>query len=62
MEFVLASASPRRNELLKIITEDFICRPADIDETVPETVAPRSAPEYLALMKAEHIAKNTPIK
>lgn len=62
MKFILASASPRRNELLKLITEDFICHPADIDETVPETIESHSAPEYLALLKAEHIAKKYPDK
>ncbi len=62
MNFVLASASPRRNELLKIIVDEFVCHPADIDETVPHTVIPRAAPEYLALKKAAHIAKKYPDK
>ena len=34
MEIVLASASPRRKELLSLITEHFTVCPADADETV----------------------------
>lgn len=60
MPIILASASPRRQELLKKITEDFISIPADIDETVPYGIPAEQAPEYLALKKAEHIAKGHP--
>ena len=35
---VLASASPRRKELLSFITSDFKVVPADIDETVENNV------------------------
>ena len=35
-DIILASASPRRRELLKLITPSFEIRPADVDETVPE--------------------------
>lgn len=34
MEIVLASASPRRRELLTLITEEFTVCPADTDETL----------------------------
>ncbi|MFR4262069.1 MAG: Maf family protein, partial [Butyricicoccaceae bacterium] len=34
MEIVLASASPRRRELLSLITEHFTVCPADADETL----------------------------
>jgi len=60
MKLILASQSPRRQELLKKITEDFLCIPADIDETVPDSIDIEAAPEYLALKKAEHIAKDYP--
>jgi hypothetical protein len=33
---VLASGSPRRQELLKLVTEDFEICPVDADETIPE--------------------------
>lgn len=35
---ILASASPRRHELLKLITENFIVIPSDIDEGVPNNI------------------------
>ena len=35
MELILASASPRRQELLHLITSRFTVLPADIDETLP---------------------------
>lgn len=56
MDYILASASPRRQELLKLITENFTVIPADIDETVPDNINIFSAPEYLAVQKARHIA------
>lgn len=31
---ILASASPRRQELLRLITEEFTICPADADETL----------------------------
>lgn len=34
MEIILASASPRRRELLSLITENFTVCPADADETL----------------------------
>ena len=52
---ILASASPRRQELLSLITESFTIEPADIDETVDESVELEKIPEQLALMKATHI-------
>ncbi len=57
MTIILASASPRRQELLKKITEDFLCVPADIEENYPTDIDILRVPEYLALKKAEHIAK-----
>ncbi len=57
---ILASQSPRRQELLRKITEDFICMPADIDETAPQNIETTKAPEYLALKKAEFIAAKNP--
>ena len=60
MDFILASASPRRQELLRLITEDFKVIPADIDETVPDNINIFSAPEFLAVQKARHIANLYP--
>ncbi len=60
MQYILASASDRRKELIKLITEDFIIIPANIDETVTANIPPRFAPEYLAVKKAEFVAKQHP--
>lgn len=57
MQYILASASPRRQELIKLITEDFSVIPADIDETLPDNINPFYGPEFLAVKKAEHISK-----
>lgn len=50
---ILASKSPRRKELLSLITEDFIVKSADVDETLPDGIAPDKAVEYLSKIKAE---------
>lgn len=60
MKIILASASPRRRELLKYAVPEFDVVPADIDETLPgDTPAEKSA-EYLAVKKARHIAELYP--
>lgn len=53
---ILASASPRRKELLSIILKDFTVMPANIDENIGMVDSIEFAPEYLAKIKAEHIA------
>ena len=57
---ILASASPRRQELLKNIFEEFEIMPADIDESVDDSIAVEERPELIARKKAEHIAKDHP--
>lgn len=59
MNIILASASPRRRELMKLITEDFTAVSTDADETLPENIAPEEASEYLAKIKAECALRNT---
>ena len=49
MSLILASASPRRKELLRLITDDFKVVTADVDETVPKDIDIFEAPCYLAL-------------
>lgn len=51
-KFILASASPRRKELLSIYVKDFKIMPADIDETVSDNIALEDAPLYTAKEKA----------
>ena len=59
-KIILASASPRRQELLKYIIPEFEVKPADIDETLPEDVLTEKAAEFLAVQKAKHTAKLYP--
>ncbi len=52
---ILASASPRRRELLGLITEDFKIIPAKGEENIPAGTAPKDAVKLLAAQKAEEI-------
>ncbi len=60
MRTVLASASPRRQELLKRITEDFLVHPVDADETLPAGMPVELAASFLADVKAATAAKDFP--
>lgn len=51
LKVVLASASPRRKELLSLIFNKYDIRPADCDETLPEGMKAQEAVEYLSLIK-----------
>ena len=51
IKIVLASASPRRKELISLITESVEIRPAECDETLPEGIGAREAVEYLSKIK-----------
>ncbi len=57
---VLASASPRREELFSIITKDFKIIPANIDETLPEGIDAESAAEFLSVRKAKSVFEDNP--
>ncbi len=54
---ILASGSPRRQELLRLITSDFAVESADIDETVRSSIDLEKYPEYLALKKARRVTE-----
>lgn len=56
---ILASASPRRKDLLKLVVNDFCIEPADIEESVTEDIEIEKYPEYLAQKKAAHIYYNS---
>lgn len=58
---ILASASPRRRELLSLITEDFKVIPSDAEETVPENIETEKTAEYLAEIKAKAVAEKYPL-
>lgn len=58
---VLASASPRRQELLREAGYAFVISPADIDESdVPEGLAPGPLAEHLAFEKARAVSRAHP--
>lgn len=52
---ILASNSPRRKELLRLITDDFRVEPAQVEETVESDIPLFEYPKYLARKKANHI-------
>ena len=54
---ILASQSPRRKELFKLICEDFEVCPALGEETVPDGVQPEYAAEALAVGKCREVAQ-----
>lgn len=56
MDIILASSSPRRKKLLKMIYDDFRVMPSDIREYVPRDLEVEKCPEYLACVKAKEIA------
>lgn len=58
---ILASKSPRRKELLSIITNEFEIKTADVDEALPENIAPDKAVEYLSKIKADPFKNNNDI-
>ncbi|MCR5601197.1 MAG: Maf family protein [Ruminococcus sp.] len=60
MKIILASASPRRRELMRYITEDFEAVSTDCDETLPDNIEPTAASEYLAVLKAKAAAEKYP--
>lgn len=56
---ILASASPRRQELIKLIFDSVEILPADCDETLPEGIGAREAVECLSKIKNEASGKLT---
>ena len=58
--FILASASPRRQELLKYILPEFEIIPADIEEILPKDIPAEKSAEYLASQKASYISEKFP--
>lgn len=60
MRLILASASPRRQELISLISENVICAPSGVEEVVPEGLDVSEIPLCLASQKAAAVAKNFP--
>lgn len=57
---ILASQSPRRQELIRNITEDFEVIVSQAEEILPLGIAPEEAPVYLAGLKARAVAAEHP--
>jgi len=57
---ILASASPRRRELLSYIRPDFAVIATDADETLPPDTPPDEGVQVLALRKAQVVAATHP--
>ena len=55
MKIVLASASPRRQELIKLITEDVLVNPCDCDETIKSGLKGKEIAEYLSQIKGRAV-------
>ncbi|WP_303917379.1 Maf-like protein [Draconibacterium sediminis] len=51
--FILASKSPRRQELLKSLGIDFQVKTKDVNENYPPEISPDQIPGYLAEKKAK---------
>lgn len=60
MKLILASASPRRKELLGKLGVPFEVIVSDCDETLPEGIPSEEAAELLAVRKAAAVAKMHP--
>lgn len=60
MRLILASASPRRQELIALISQNVICAPSGVEEIIPEDIAVYDIPLCLAKQKAQAVAKEYP--
>ncbi len=60
MKLILASASPRRQELIALISQNVVCAPSGVDEVIPEDTEALDIPLCLATQKAEAVAEKFP--
>lgn len=60
MQVILASASPRRQQLLQMVVPEFVVHPADVEETMPPEIDAGDAAEYLCEQKARAVAQDYP--
>ena len=59
-DIILASASPRRRELLALAGVDFAVKVADVEEVIPENASPDEVVKSLAIQKASAVAQENP--
>ena len=57
---ILASQSPRRQELIRNITDNFEVIVSPAEEILPDGIAPEEAPVFLAGIKARAVAERYP--
>lgn len=60
MNYILASKSPRRQELLSLVVKDFVIDAVETKEVIDESIPFSKAIEKVALGKAEAVAKKHP--
>ena len=59
-KIILASASPRRKQLLSTITTDFVIIPSNVEENFPNTLDAMKVSLYLSNLKAKDIHDRYP--
>lgn len=55
MRIILASSSPRRKELLRLITKEFAVIPSDVEEKLQDNITPQEQVENLSYIKAKSV-------
>ncbi len=60
MRYILASKSPRRKELMKLISSDFVVANEDIDEEISYKLTPVEAVKDIARRKGEAVDRLYP--
>jgi len=59
MKYILASGSPRRKELLKLVVPEFEVMVSNIDEKLKDGLTPREQAKSLAYQKAKDVFEKT---
>lgn len=59
MKIILASASPRRKELLELITKEFEIMPSNVEEKIDKNLSLEEQSKHLAYIKAKDIYEKT---
>ncbi len=60
MRLILASASPRRQELIALISDNVLCSPSGVEEVIPEGTKVMEIALCLARQKAKAVAESYP--
>ena len=60
MGIILASSSPRRRELMALITPDYTVRTSDVDERAIRAETPALLAQKLAVAKCRAVAESCP--